>query len=60
MSHTLNVTLKLTTRESKKHMVAAPSGESRSISLAWGMEYNNLKPASACESRGLGSQLWHD
>ena len=60
MSHTLNVTLKPMARESKKHMVPASSDESRSISLAWGMEYNSLKPGTTCESRGLGSQLWHD
>ena len=58
--HTLNVTLKPMARESKKHMLPASSDESRSISLAWGMEYNKLEPAPKCESRGMGSQLWHD
>ena len=60
MSHTLNVTLKVITGESKKHMVPPSPDESRLISLAWGLGLNNLNRVTSRESRVLGSQLWHD
>ena len=55
MSHTLSVTLSVDTGESKRRMVPAVSGESRSISLVWGTHAGKLKTATGCESRVLGS-----
>ena len=60
MSHTLSVDTKLTAGESKRRMVPVRSDGSRSVSLAWGTRASKLKPATGCESRDLGSQLWHD
>ena len=50
----------VTAAESKINIVPALRDGPGSISLAWGTRVGKLKPAPRCESRGIGSQLWHD
>ena len=49
-----------TAGESKMNMVPPFSDGPGSISLAWGTHADNFEPGTRCESRVLGSQLWHD
>ena len=54
------VIMKPDTGESKINIVPAFRDGPGSISLAWGTRVGKLKPVTACVSRGIGSQLWHD
>ena len=60
MSVITKVYTNVTAAESKINIVPALRDGPGSISLAWGTFASKLKPRTACVSRGMGSQLWHD